>query len=141
MAYSEKLADRIRAALDGRDDVVEKRMFGGVAFMVAGSMACGIVGNDLMARVGADRYDEALARPHARLMEFTGRPLRGFVLVDARGIRTAATLQRWVGEAVGFATSPEQVEKQKLKSRTKRPRKKAAPARRKIRDAERKTGR
>ena len=105
MAYSEELADRIRAALDDRDDVVEKMMFGGVAFMVAGSMACGIVGNDLMARVGPDRYEKALARPHARPMDFTGRPLRGFVLVGAPGIRTAAALRKWIDETVSFAVS------------------------------------
>ena len=79
MPYSEKLADRIRMALDGRDDVVEKKMFGGVAFMVSGSMACGIIGDDLMARVGADQFEVALGRPHARVMDFTGRPLKGFV--------------------------------------------------------------
>jgi hypothetical protein len=139
MAYSEELADRVRAALDGRTDVAEKTMFGGVAFMVAGSMACGIVGNDLMARVGPDRYDEALARPHARLMDFTGRPLRGFVLVGAAGIQTAAALTKWVEETVAFATSPEQ-RKKKAKSGTHAP-SKGAPPRKKKRAAERTRGR
>lgn len=105
MAYSEELADRIRATLADRDDVIEKRMFGGVAFMVAGSMACGILGKDLMARVGPERYEEALSRPHASLMDFTGRPLRGFVLVGAAGIRTDAGLKKWVDETVAFALS------------------------------------
>ena len=105
MAYSEELAIRIRAALADREDIVEKRMFGGIAFMVGGSMACGIVGDDLMARVGPDAYEAALARPHARIMDFTGRPLRGFVLVSARGIRTAAALKTWVEAAATFATS------------------------------------
>ena len=116
MAYSEELADRIRAALDDRDDVVEKMMFGGVAFMVAGSMACGIIGNDLMACVGPDRYEEALSRPHARLMDFTGRPLRGFVLVRAPGIRTAAALKKWIDETLFFAVSlPKKKRKKKRK--------------------------
>lgn len=123
MAYSDHLADRIRAALDDRNDVEEKRMFGGIAFMVAGSMACGIVGDDLMARVGPDGYEAALSRPHARLMEFTGRPLRGFVLVGAPGLRTAAALKRWVSEAVAFATAPEQVKKAKRAKRAKKARK------------------
>jgi hypothetical protein len=105
MPYSELLADRIRTVLSDRNDVVEKKMFGGIAFMVAGSMACGIVGNDLMARVGADRHEKALSRPHARLMDFTGRPLRGFVLVGTPGVRTDRALAKWVEETVEFALS------------------------------------
>ena len=116
MPYSEALADRIRTALDGRDDVVEKKMFGGIAFMVRGSMACGILGEALMVRVGADQFEVALARPHARVMDFTGRPMSGFVMVEAPGIRTAAALQRWVDETVAFATSDEQIAKQKKKA-------------------------
>jgi hypothetical protein len=123
VTYSEKLADRIRAALDGRDDVVEKRMFGGVAFMVAGSMACGIVGNDLMARVGPDRYEQALARPHARLMDFTGRPLRGFILVGAPGIRTTAALEKWIDETVSFALSLPKKKRKRTKGAAKQTRK------------------
>ena len=103
MAYSEELADRIRAELANRTDVVEKKMFGGIAFMVAGSMAVGIIGKDLMARVGPENYDRALARPHADLMKFTGRPLTGFVLVGAKGIGTRASLKKWIDETVAFA--------------------------------------
>jgi len=120
MAYDDKLADRIRCALGPRDDVEEKHMFGGLAFMVAGSMACGIIGADLMARVGRDGYEAALERPHTRLMEFTGRPLSGFIIVDAAGIRTAAQLKKWVAETVAFATSPEQRAKQKKAAAKKR---------------------
>jgi uncharacterized protein (TIGR02453 family) len=103
MAYSEDLAARVRGTLGDRDDVVEKKMFGGLAFMVGGKMACGIVKDDLMARVGDDRYEDALARPHARVMDFTGKPMRGFVLVGAEGVRTAASLRKWVAEALSFA--------------------------------------
>lgn len=116
MAYDETLAMRIRAALDDRDDVVdvvEKKMFGGLCFLVAGSMACGILGDELLARVGPDAYDAALARPHTRMMDFTGRPLRGFVVVAPSGLRTAAALRRWIDAGVAFATSPEQREKQR----------------------------
>lgn len=102
MAYSEELADRIRAELSSRKDVIEKKMFGGIAFMVRGSMAVGIIGNDLMARVGADGYDEAIARPHAKVMAFTGRPMRGFILVDAKGIAKRAALKKWIDECVDF---------------------------------------
>jgi hypothetical protein len=131
MPYSEELALRIRTALGDRDDVEEKHMFGGIAFMVAGSMACGIIDKDLMARVGSDRYEKALSRPHTRLMTFTGRPLKGFIIVEAAGIKTAASLKKWVDETVAFVTSPEQRAKQKkaLVARKKTAAKKARVAR------------
>ena len=119
MAYSEELADRIRAELANRTDVVEKKMFGGIAFMVAGSMAVGIIGRDLMARVGPDNFERALGRPHADLMKFTGRPLRGFVLVSAKGIATRATLKKWVDEAVAFALTLPKKKAKKTKTKTK----------------------
>jgi len=103
MAYSERLAEKIRGALDSRFDVEEKKMFGGLCFMVAGSMACGVMGDDLLARVGPAAYDDALAQPHAHVMDFTGRPLRGFVRVAGAGLRTSAVLGRWVRDSVAFA--------------------------------------
>ena len=129
MAYSEKLADRIRTVLQDRDDVVEKKMFGGLAFMVAGSMACGIVGDDLMARVGRDRYEAALARPHARIMDFTGRPLRGFILVGAAGVRTGPSLKRWVDETVALAVSLPKEKTPKATRKKTTPKKKKKTAR------------
>jgi TfoX/Sxy family transcriptional regulator of competence genes len=117
MAYSEELADRIRAELASRSDVVEKKMFGGIAFMVAGSMAVGIIGKDLMARVGRDNYERALARPYAGVMTFTGRPLSGFVLVRAKGISTRATLKKWIDEAVAFARTLPKKKKKKKKAK------------------------
>jgi hypothetical protein len=78
MAYDEKLAQRVRQALSGQDGIVEKKMFGGLAFMLHGNMSVGVEKDRLMVRVGPDRYDEALARPHARPMDFTGRPMKGF---------------------------------------------------------------
>ena len=105
MAYDEGLADRIRMALRGRDDVVEKKMFGGLTFMVAGRMACGVVKDELMVRVGPDGHGSALAEPHTRPMDFTGRPMRGMVYVDAAGIASDADLAHWVQRAVTVATS------------------------------------
>ncbi len=105
MAYSETLANRIRAILVGRKDVMERKMFGGVAFMVRGHMACGIVGDELMARVGPERYDEALSMPHARPMDFTGKPLKGMVYVAPAGFRTEAALRNWVQRTTDFASS------------------------------------
>ena len=72
MAYDEELAERVRDVLATEDGLTERKMFGGLAFMVRGRMACGIVGNDLMLRLGADSAERALERPHARPMDFTG---------------------------------------------------------------------
>jgi len=101
MAYDEKLADRVRDVLTTEDGVTERKMFGGLAFMVCGHMACGIVGEDLMLRLGADGAERALGRPHVRPMDFTGRPMTGMVFVGPEGLRGAA-LRPWVGKALGF---------------------------------------
>jgi TfoX/Sxy family transcriptional regulator of competence genes len=105
MAYDERLAQRIRSALRGRDDVVEKKMFGGLTFMVAGRMAIGVVHDDLMVRVGLDGHDEALTEPGTRPMDFTGRPMRGMVYVASAAVATDADLRRWVDRAVRVATA------------------------------------
>jgi len=104
MAYDERLADRIRTALHGRDDVVEKKMFGGLTFMVAGKMACGVVHEELMVRVGPHGHDSALAEPHTRPMDFTGRPMRGMIYIDPEGIASDGDLARWLDRAVSVAT-------------------------------------
>jgi TfoX/Sxy family transcriptional regulator of competence genes len=105
VSYDENLAARIRRVLATRTDVVEKKMFGGVCFMVGGAMCCGLTKTDFMVRVGPDRYDDALAQPHARPMDFTGRPLAGMVYVAPEGIRSAAALAKWVGRGVSFVSS------------------------------------
>jgi TfoX/Sxy family transcriptional regulator of competence genes len=104
MPYDEKLADRIRDVLAGEDGVTERKMFGGLAFMVDGHMACGIVKDDLMLRLGAEGADAALERPHVRPMDFTGRPMTGMVYVEPSGVRGVA-LRTWVRKAVAFARS------------------------------------
>lgn len=103
MAYDEAVAGRIRTGLRARRDVEEKRMFGGIAFMVAGHMAVGVVGDELMVRVGPEGHAKAVARRHARPMDFTGRPLKGFVYVAPAGFRSDADLRRWLDTAVTFA--------------------------------------
>jgi TfoX/Sxy family transcriptional regulator of competence genes len=106
VAYDESLADRIRDALAGRGDRVrEQKMFGGLAFMVGGHMTVGVVGDELMARVGADGEDDALAQPHARTMDFTGRPMTGFVFVAARGVAGEDDVSAWVDRALAFTTT------------------------------------
>jgi TfoX/Sxy family transcriptional regulator of competence genes len=106
MAYDEALADRIRDVLADRGDRVrEQKMFGGLAFMVGGHMTVGVVGDELMARVGADGEDGALAQPHARTMDFTGRPMTGFVFVDAPGVTTEEAVAAWVDRCLAFTTT------------------------------------
>jgi len=104
VAYDEGLAQRVREVLD-RPGVTEKKMFGGLCFLVNGNMAAGIVGEELMLRVGPDRYAEALARPHAREMDFTGRALKGMVYVAAAGVEDDGALARWVAMGADFAGS------------------------------------
>jgi hypothetical protein len=103
MAYSETLAERVRRALADRDGVTERKMFGGLAFMLGGNMCCGVLGNELVVRVGPERYGSARAHPHARAFDFTGRPMKGFVVVSPAGCAELETLGDWIGIAVDFA--------------------------------------
>ena len=105
MAYDEALAARIRSAFEGEPGVAEKKMFGGVAFMVDGNMACGVTSDELMVRVGPDNYEDALSRPHARPMDFTGRPMRGMVYVSRPGFESDQDLAAWVESGASFARS------------------------------------
>ena len=105
MPYDEKLAERIREALRGQRNVLEKRMFGGLAFMVRGHMCVGIAGDDLMVRVGPEVYAKAIREPHARPMDFTGRPLTGFVYVSPAGHARRRSLAKWVERGLGFVKS------------------------------------
>ena len=103
MPYDEHLAARVRDLLARRRRITEKKMFGGLSFLLAGNMACGIVGKELMVRVGPQRYETALARRHTREMDFTGRPLTGYVYVAPAGLRTRAALAGWVDLGLSYA--------------------------------------
>jgi hypothetical protein len=105
MAYSEELAARIRDVVGGREGVSERKMFGGIAWMLHGNMACGTLGEDLMVRLAADDAQSALGEPHVGPMDFTGRPMRGFVRVSGEGIAEDAELARWVDAGAAFASS------------------------------------
>jgi TfoX/Sxy family transcriptional regulator of competence genes len=105
MAYDEGLAERVRGILADREDVSEKKMFGGIAFMVRGHMAVGILKDDLMVRVGREVYEDLVRRPHARPMDFTGRPMKGFLYVASAGLDADAELERWTGHGVACALS------------------------------------
>ncbi len=100
MAYDEALAERMRAALADTGGFEEKKMFGGVAFLIGGHMACGIAKGELMIRVGPDAYDAALARAHAREMLFTGKPMKGLIYVEPEGFRTDRELAGWIAMGV-----------------------------------------
>jgi TfoX N-terminal domain len=105
MAYDEILADRIRTAVTGLDgDVTERKMFGGLTFMLNGHMFAGVVGQDLMLRLGEPAASQALSRPHVREMDFTGRPMKGMVFVEPDGLNGLA-LRQWVTEAGVFVRS------------------------------------
>ncbi len=100
MAYDQDLADRVRAVLPA-EAITERQMFGGLAFMLAGHMVCGIVNDNLMVRLGADGAEHALDQPHVRPMDFTGRPMKGMVFVEPDGMKGGA-LQQWVHAAAAF---------------------------------------
>ncbi len=123
MAFDLKTAERVRQTLSNRGDVAEKRMVGGISFVVDGNMCCGVTGSALMVRVGTEAREQVLAEPHVRPMEFAGRTLAGFVLIDPEGFRTDAALTAWVQRGIDFvATLPAKSPAAK-KPRPKAPRK------------------
>jgi TfoX/Sxy family transcriptional regulator of competence genes len=106
MSYDEELAARVRRELVGQpDEVVERRMFGGICFMVGGAMCCGVLRDELIVRVGADGHEDALAQPHTRVFDFTGRPSTGMVYVAPEAVRTQTELRQWVEKGLGFAAT------------------------------------
>lgn len=115
MAYNEKLAERMREVLQTTKGVVEKKMFGGVAFMWKDRMFCGIVKDDLMVRVLEERYDELVELEHARPMDFVkSRPMRGFIYVSLDGLKTEKQLATWIACGLEYA------EKSPPKKKTKK---------------------
>ena len=105
MAYNEQLASRIRGVLARRKGLTEKKMFGGLAFMVDGKMCCGVLQDKLVVRVGPAQYEEALKRPYTRPMNFTGRPVKGFVYVMPQGSQSRAALKAWIDRGFRYAES------------------------------------
>jgi hypothetical protein len=105
MAYDDYLADRIRQRLGKRRGLTEKEMFGGLGFMLNGNICCGIIGDEMIARVGPEVGEAALREPHTRPFDFTGRPMKGWIFVEAEGVDDEGALDRWVERAVAFAGS------------------------------------
>jgi TfoX/Sxy family transcriptional regulator of competence genes len=103
MGYDEATAERVRRVLAGQEDVAERRMVGGLSFLVGGSMCCGVTSGGLMVRVGAEGREGALALPHVRPMALGGRELAGFVLVEPAGYASEEALAAWVRRGVELA--------------------------------------
>ncbi len=103
MAYDEEMADRIRVVLSGRGAFEEKKMFGGLCYLVGGKMALGLTKDDLMVRVGPSDHERFLAEPGARPMDFTGRPMKGYVYVGESGLEDDEALATWVNRGADFA--------------------------------------
>jgi len=104
MAYNLKLAERIRSELAGIP-VVEKKLFGGVGFLLNGNMACGINKNDLIVRVDPEKHVALLKKSHVRPFDMTGRPMKGWLVVEAEGVKTAKQLSTWIKQGIEFAST------------------------------------
>ena len=105
MAYDEGLAHRIREVLEEASGFNEKKMFGGIAFLLHGNMVCGVIGEALMARVGPQQYQEALKTPHTRVFDMTGKVMKGWVVVEPEGIAEDEALHHWIGLGKEYALS------------------------------------
>jgi TfoX/Sxy family transcriptional regulator of competence genes len=105
LVYNERLADKVRFLIAGQKGWAEKKMFGGIAFMLNGKMCCGVIKDDLMVRVGPESNSKALALPNSRPMDFTGKPMKGFVYVDSKGWSKNSNLKMWIDMGVDFVSS------------------------------------
>ena len=108
MAYDEQLAQRIRGILDACEvspDIVEKKMFGGLAFMLRGNMCVGVHGDGMIVRVDPAEHEALLGRPHVRVFDLSGRPMAGWLVVEAGGLKTRRQLESWIARGQAFASS------------------------------------
>ena len=102
MAYDEKLNDRVREAMSMFDNVEEKHMFGGTCYMLNDKMCIGVVGDELMCRIGPDAYEAAFERPGCRAMVFTGKPMNGYVFVSEEGMKSKKDFDHWIELCLAF---------------------------------------
>ena len=105
MAYDEALAERVRKVLRRRKGITEQKMFGGLAFLLRGNMCCGVIGKNLVLRLGEEGAAEALVEAHTRPMDFTGRPMKTMIYVAPEGCASDEALERWVGDALEFVST------------------------------------
>ena len=102
MAYNEDLVNKIREMLINQPDVEEKKMMGGLTFMVDGKMCIGVVGDEMMCRISPDKHDESVEKTGCREMDFTGKPMRGYVFVNEDGMKTQADFMQWISLCLDF---------------------------------------
>jgi TfoX/Sxy family transcriptional regulator of competence genes len=126
--YSESLAERVRTLIASLRGYAEKKMFGGVGFLLHGNMCVGIWQDSLIVRVGAEQHDEAMAKPFAKPFDITGRPMTGWVMVEPDGLDSDRDLRSWVESGIRFAISLP-ARQDTSSSRTKRAPKRQRPAR------------
>jgi TfoX/Sxy family transcriptional regulator of competence genes len=105
MAFDEGLAQRIREVLLDNPNIDEKKMFGGLSFLLLGNMSCGVIKDELIVRVGPDLFDTWIEKPHARPFDFTGKPMNGWITVSSEGLTEDQELREWVSLGVEFASS------------------------------------
>jgi TfoX/Sxy family transcriptional regulator of competence genes len=115
MAYNERLADRIREALENTPRTLEKQMFGGVAFMVNNKMCVGVVKDDMMCRINPEIQDLALDKTGCRPMDFSGRPMKGFVYVSEEGMKSKKDFMYWINLTLDFNTQAKASKKKRGK--------------------------
>ena len=113
MAYSSMLAERIKNRLASLNNVEEKEMMGGLTFMVNGKMCIGIIGNEMMCRIDPDLQEEALRKKGCRLMDFTGRPMKGYVMANAEAMRREVDFEYWIGLCLAFNKKAKAAKKRK----------------------------
>ena len=104
MGYDKELAERIRAFLKDKPGIDEKKMFGGICFLLHGNMVCGVLNNDLIVRVGPEKYGDSLRFPHARPFDITGRAMKGWIMVSAEGHKKSQDLAYWVKQGLAFTS-------------------------------------
>lgn len=113
MAFNEQLSNRIREALEAVPGVSEKRMFGGICYMVNDKMCVGVAGDEMMCRIGEEQYEQALERNGCREMVFTGRPMKGYVFVSEEGMRSKKDFDYWIGLCLAFNPQAKSFKKKK----------------------------
>jgi TfoX/Sxy family transcriptional regulator of competence genes len=105
VTYNEELAERVREALADRTDVEEKKMFGGLSFMVGGQMCCGVLKNDLIVRIEPTDSATLVAEAHVRPFDFSGRPMQGMVYVDVRALSDPEVLRTWIQRGTDYVAA------------------------------------
>lgn len=113
MAYDEKLAERIRKRFDGHKKVEEKKMMGGLTFMYNGKMCVGIIKDELMCRIDPEFHEEAIRKKGCRTMDFTNRPMQGYVLINESGMKSEKDFDYWINLALEFNKKAKPAKKKK----------------------------